>query len=68
MRLQEYIRMVGPSGFAKAIEENERTVKSWLYGARLPKTSAARKIVERTPVTMDGIYGVPEPKRNGRRR
>lgn len=58
MRLQDYIRRVGVLGFAKAIGEKERTVRSWLYLDRLPKTTTAQKIVERTPLTMDDIYGV----------
>ena len=60
MRLSEYIRQVGVTGFAKAIGEKERTVKSWLYQDRLPKPFTAQKIVERTPLTMDDIYGLPK--------
>lgn len=66
MRLSEYIRQIGVVGFAKAIGEKERTVKSWLYRDRLPKPFTAQKIVERTPLTMDDIYGLP--KTNGKRK
>lgn len=66
MRLQEYIRQVGVRGFSKAIGEKERTVKSWLYLDRRPRWNVAQKIVERTPVTMDGIYGAEDPARRKR--
>jgi hypothetical protein len=65
MRLHEYIRSVGIQGFAKAIGEKERTVKSWLYLDRLPRPITAQKIVERTPLTMEGIYG---PHKQNRRK
>jgi hypothetical protein len=57
MRLPEYIRQVGVRGFAKAVGESERTVKSWLYMDRQPRPQTALKIVERTPLTMEDIYG-----------
>ena len=57
MRLQDYIRQVGPAKFAKAVGVKKRTVISWMYLARYPKKETAQKIVERTPVTMEGIYG-----------
>lgn len=63
MRLHEYIRVVGVRGFARAIDERERTVKSWLYRDRLPRPETAQKIVERTPLTMDSIYGVEKKRR-----
>lgn len=62
MRLHEYIRTVGIRGFAKAIGEKERTVKSWLYLDRLPRPLTAQKIVERTPLTMESIYGPHKPR------
>ena len=64
MRLPEYIRTVGIRGFAKAIGEKERTVKSWLYLDRLPRPHTAHKIVERTPLTIEDIYG---PHKQGRK-
>lgn len=64
MRLPEYIRQVGVRGFAKAVGERERTVKSWLYLDRLPRPLTAQKIAERTPLTLDDIYGAdPEPRK-----
>lgn len=63
MRLPEYIRSVGVTGFAKAINEDERTVKSWLYGARLPRPKTALKIVERTPLELTDIYEQPKKRK-----
>lgn len=57
MRLPDYIRQVGPAKFAKQIGVKKRTVLSWMYLDRYPNRVAARKIVDRTPVTMEGIYG-----------
>lgn len=57
MRLPDYIRQVGPAKFAKSIGVKKRTAISWMYLARYPKKETAQKIVERTPVTMEGIYG-----------
>ena len=57
MRLQDYIRQVGPAKFAKAVGVKKRTALSWLYLQRYPNKQTAKKIVERTPVDMDGIYG-----------
>lgn len=57
MTLPDYIRQIGPANFAKLLKFKERTVLSWMYMTRYPNREAAKKIVERTPVTMDGIYG-----------
>lgn len=57
MRLPDYIKKVGVKNFAKTFRLNQRTVTSWLYAARRPRPETARRIVKRTPVTMEGIYG-----------
>lgn len=57
MRLPEYIRQVGATKFAKTVGAKRRTVLAWQYMTRYPNREAAKKIVERTPVTMEGIYG-----------
>lgn len=57
MRLADYIKQVGAKRFARQFGLKERTVMSWQYGDRTPRTEIARKIVKRTPVTMEGIYG-----------
>ena len=67
MRLHEYIRKVGVKGFAKAVGEQERTVISWMYQKRTPRRPVAWKIVERTGLTLEDIYGDPN-KKNGRRK
>ena len=56
-KLPDYIKQVGAAKFAKAIGVKKRTVLSWQYMTRYPNRAAAQKIVERTPVTMEGIYG-----------
>ena len=63
MRLPEYIRQVGVRAFAKAVGESERTVRSWLYMDRQPRPQTALKIVERTPLTMESIYGSEASKK-----
>lgn len=57
MRLPDYIRQVGPAKFSKLIGVKRRTAISWMYLDRYPKKETAQKIVEKTPVTMEGIYG-----------
>lgn len=57
MKLAEYIEKVGVKKFAKQIGVRERTVWSWKYLDRRPRPETAQRIVEKTPVTMEGIYG-----------
>ena len=57
MRLPDYIRQVGTAKFSRLMKVKERTAISWMYRARYPKKETAQRIVEKTPVTMDGIYG-----------
>jgi hypothetical protein len=57
MTLPDYIRHFGPEKFAKSIGVKKRTVISWMYLARYPKKETAKRIVERHPINMDGIYG-----------
>jgi DNA-binding XRE family transcriptional regulator len=57
VKLPEYIKKVGAKALAKRIGVRERTVLSWQYLDRRPRPETAQKIVERTPVTMEGIYG-----------
>lgn len=57
MRLPEYIAQVGIARFAKQFKVKPRTVKSWKRMERRPRPEMAQEIVEKTPVTMEGIYG-----------
>lgn len=57
MRLNEYIEQVGDEAFARQFRIKLRTVKSWRLGDRRPRAEQARRIVAKTPVTYEGIYG-----------
>lgn len=57
LKLPEYIRQIGVDAFAKRLKANPRTVASWMRMERRPRPEMAQRIVEKTPVTMDGIYG-----------
>lgn len=57
MRLPDYIKQVGARRFAKQFKVKERTVASWQRMERRPRPEKAQEIVEKTPVTMEGIYG-----------
>jgi hypothetical protein len=57
MRLPDYIKQVGARRFAKQFKVKERTVVSWARMERRPRPEKAQEIVEKTPVTMEGIYG-----------
>ena len=57
MRLPDYIMQVGLKRFAKQFGVKERTALSWKRMERRPRPEIAQQIVEKTPVTMDCIYG-----------
>lgn len=57
MRLPDYIRQVGDERFAKQFKVSKYTARSWRLMTRRPKAEKAQEIVEKTPVTMEGIYG-----------
>lgn len=57
MKLTDYIKQVGAARFAKQFKVKVRTVESWRRMERRPRAEKAQEIVEKTPVTMDGIYG-----------
>lgn len=57
MRLPDYIQQVGVAKFAKAFRVKPRTVESWKRMERRPRPEKAQEIVEKSPVTMEGIYG-----------
>jgi transcriptional regulator with XRE-family HTH domain len=57
MNLSQYIKLVGDAEFGKKFGVTRRAAMSWRLGDRLPKPETAQKIVAKTPVTWDGIYG-----------
>jgi transcriptional regulator with XRE-family HTH domain len=57
MRLPDYIKQVGAEKLAKKLKVKTRTVESWMRMERRPRAETAQTIVEKTPVTMEGIYG-----------
>lgn len=57
MRLPDYIKQVGARRFAKQFKVKQRTAESWQRMERRPRPEKAQEIVEKTPVTMEGIYG-----------
>ena len=67
MRLQEYIKQVGPKTFAEKFGVTERAAISWQYGARRPRAEVAQKIVSGSPVTWEGIYGAQQKAAASRR-
>lgn len=58
MRLPDYIKEVGLDKFSKRVGVKKRTALSWQRMERRPRPAVAQRIIERTPVTMEGIYGV----------
>lgn len=57
MKLPEYIKLVGDEALATMVGVTKFAVRSWRTGERTPRPEQARKIVEKTPLTMDDIYG-----------
>lgn len=58
MNLSAYIRQIGVPAFAKKFRVSERAALSWQYGARRPRPNIAKRIVDNSPVTWDGIHGL----------
>jgi DNA-binding transcriptional regulator YiaG len=57
MRLPDYIKQIGDVKFAKQFKVSKHTARSWRRMERRPRAGKAQEIVEKTPVTMEGIYG-----------
>lgn len=57
MKLPKYIEMMGDEAFASLIGVTKHAARSWRTGERTPRPEQARKIVKKTPLTMDDIYG-----------
>lgn len=54
--LPEYIAQMGDEKAARLFGVETRTAMSWRLRSRTPRPAQAKVIVERSPVTMDGIY------------
>lgn len=70
MTLSDYIKQIGREAFCKKFKVKDRTAYSWELMDRYPNKETARRIVEKTPVTYEGIYGQSKHltrKENGRR-
>lgn len=56
MELDEYIQQMGTEKSARLFGVKERTVDSWLRWERRPSRRKAAEIIQKSPVTYDGIY------------
>jgi hypothetical protein len=57
MDITDYIKQVGVDEFAKRFGVTRRAAYAWKLKDRRPRRETAQEIVEKTPVTWDGIYG-----------
>jgi hypothetical protein len=57
MTLTEYIKQVGVPQFCKEFGIKERTATAYRYRQRRPRPALSMQIIDRTPVTWEGIYG-----------
>jgi hypothetical protein len=57
MTLSEYIKDKGDDYVAKLLGCSIHAARMWRLKERRPRPEWARKIVRKTPVTMEGIYG-----------
>lgn len=60
MDLIEYLEKMGDEKAANLFGVKKRTVMSWRLRERTPRPKQAQIITERSPVTMEGIYGQQE--------
>lgn len=59
MKLTDYIELIGRQKAARLFGVTDQAISHWMTGRRLPSTDVARIIVERSPVTWEGIYANP---------
>jgi DNA-binding transcriptional regulator YdaS (Cro superfamily) len=62
MDLTKYIEMIGRQKAAKLFGVSDGAVSHWMTGKRLPSPDTARIIVDRSPVTWEGIYSPKQPR------
>lgn len=58
MNLPEYIQQIGATAFSRAVECSVSAAHMYRRKERTPHREIAQRIVDRTPVTWEGIYGV----------
>jgi hypothetical protein len=56
MNLSDYIASIGTRKFAESFNVPIRTAEAWRSGRRTPNRHKAMQIVDRSPVTWEGIY------------
>lgn len=56
MTLPEYIAQMGDEKAGRLFGVETRTAMSWRLRSRIPRPKQAEVIVDRCPVTMEGIY------------
>ena len=58
MKLTEYLKQMNDDRkAAELFGVSKSAIAMWRTGKRIPRPQFARVIIERSPVTMDGIYG-----------
>jgi hypothetical protein len=57
MTLNEYILQIGRKEAATLFRVSPGAISHWLTGRRTPSARRAKDIVQKTPVTWEGIYG-----------
>lgn len=60
MNLKDFISSVGDAKAARLFGVEERTAASWRRGERTPRPKHVERIVKKSPVTYEGIYGRAE--------
>lgn len=66
MNLTDYIASLGTRNFAELFKVPVRTAEGWRSGRRVPNRFKANEIVERSPVTWEGIYRPGGERRTAR--
>ena len=54
--LAEWIERTGENVAAALLEVEIRTIRAWRRGEKIPGVKMTQRIIDRTPVTADGIY------------
>lgn len=58
MKLTEYLKQMNDDRKAAVLfGVTERAISSWRRGERTPRPKHAKTIIEKSPVTIEGIYG-----------
>ncbi len=66
MKLSDYIKAKGTAECAELFGVSESTIKSWRWGARMPRPEKANEIVSATggEVSLAEIYAPAKESRN----